>query len=556
MKGYDLLKVINLISEEKKISSEIVINSIKEGFVKSYEKKYPESICKVDIDCDDGKISLYRGYKIIDDVELADDNTIMLEDALLILKDAKVDEVLYKEVDSSDFNRTAISQVSQILRQQLREAEKKSIYEEYKDKIGEIMSGKIVTIKESYCLIEIGRTFAFLPRKHMLENDNYTFDDIIKFYVEDINEKSKNSGQILASRTNKNFLIKLLEQEIPEIFEGIVKIVDIVRNPGIRSKISVYSENQNIDPVGTCVGVHGSRIKKITEELNGENIDVCKWSENRLEYIENIFSLVNILHVEVHSDKEITIIVPNDQLSLAIGKQGRTIKLCANMLNVKINVLKIEDPRATRILEMIESKSANDNYEDNYIETANDLIEVETTEKSVVNSNDEVEMTSNLEQNITVKAEKLSEEMKNSFLKYQNEFNNLTSKIRNLNHKKYDNVEYAKEIKIKFIDLYEYFNDYDAKTITVDIFNKIQEKISLKELKKYSEFVDNYDLSNEDLLNLNQNQDNNLASTDKKVDVAIEEELNFYSEVENQEQELDNEFYDNIDYDDYDEYYD
>ncbi len=575
MKKTNLLTMIDNISLEKKISKETIINSIKEGFIKSYEKQHPNSKLKVELNEKNGSLNIYVGYLVINDIDELNENSILLKDALLLNNNIKIGEFIYKKLNYETFERGLAIQIAQILRQQIREAEKKSIYNEYKDKINEIISGKVVTVKDHYCLLEVGRTFAFLPRKNMLFNDNFNIDDIVKFYVEDISEISKNSGQILASRTHNNFLKKILEQEIPEIFEGIVEIKNIAREPGIRSKISVYSENKNIDPVGTCVGIHGSRIKKIIEELNGENIDVCKWSEDLYEYIRNIFSIINILKIEKKEPNEINLVVSQKDLSLAIGKKGRTIKLCANLLSAKINVLSEDSNEAKEILEINkkqeeEIKLSVNNIEINELHKDNnnsiikdkEILEQIKSSDLITNEIDKIKP-----------VESITEEIKSVFQKYKNQFATLTEKISILNDKKYDNNEIAKEIRIKFINLFSYFNDYDQKNISMEIFNKIQNEINLKTLKQYCDFVNN-DINNEAVQEQKEQIENSVLNNDvdpmddknlvlkniiKNKNIKtdkIDDELKFYNEIENHEQELDDEYYDNIDYDEYDQYYD
>ncbi|AGM26413.1 transcription elongation factor NusA [Spiroplasma syrphidicola EA-1] len=338
--GAKLLTTIEEIVSEKQIPRELILESIKEGFKKAYEKHFdPEAIIEVEIDQQTGQIKVTKELTIVKKVE--DD---LLEVGLNEAKKRFGDNVtigdkVYEDVDSAEFSRLAIIQVGQIIKQQIKEAEKDSIFEEYIIQKGHLMNGIVIAVEEKFVLVEVERTFAYIPAKNLIFSDHYEVGDRILFLAEDI-VKSKNAGQITGTRTNNEFLFRLLEREIPEIFEKTIEVKAIARDPGRRSKIAVYSENKNIDPIGACVGTKGNRINKVTAELQNEKIDICIYDENEQQFIINSLSPVKVISITTTPEnKEADIVVPDEQLSLAIGKGGSAAKLVAKLTKWKLNII-------------------------------------------------------------------------------------------------------------------------------------------------------------------------------------------------------------------------
>ncbi|WHQ37374.1 transcription termination factor NusA [Spiroplasma sp. SV19] len=338
--GAKLLVTIDEIVSEKQISRDLILESIKEGIKKAYEKHFdPEATIIVDIDQKTGQIKVEKELTVVKKVE---------DDLLEIgLKEAKekygeqitVDDKVYEPVNSEEFSRLAIFQVGQIIKQQIKEAEKDSIFDEYIVQKGYLMTGVVIAAEEKYLLVEVDRTFAYIPRRNLIFSDNYEVGQQITFLAEDI-VKSKNAGQITGSRTSNDFLYRLLEREIPEIFEQVIEVKAIARDPGRRSKIAVYSTNENIDPIGACVGSKGSRINKVTAELQDEKIDICIYDDNSQQFIINSLSPVKVISITTNDEgKEADVVVPDEQLSLAIGKGGSAAKLVAKLTKWKLNIM-------------------------------------------------------------------------------------------------------------------------------------------------------------------------------------------------------------------------
>lgn len=341
--GAELLRAIELLVEEKKINRERIFEAIKEGIKKSYYRHFEaDTELEVDIDQSTGQIRIFRLLTVVDEVE-DDALEIELEKAIKINENLKVGDIYKKEVDTSDFNRLAALQVGQILKQHIREAEKESIYDEYIDKKDEILSGIVSSVEEQYYLLSINRATARLWKTNVLPQDSFNAGDEIRFYVEDIS-KNKDLGQIVASRTSNNFLKRLLELEVPEIFEGIIEIKAVARIPGVRAKIAVFCEDKSVEAVGACVGNKGQRINVIMKELKDEKIDVIEWSEDPKQFLINALSPAKVISIILFDEKhEANIIVPHEQLSLAIGQKGIAAKLVAKLTTWKINIISYND---------------------------------------------------------------------------------------------------------------------------------------------------------------------------------------------------------------------
>lgn len=342
--GAQLLSAIDMLVEEKKIDRQLIIDGIKEGIAKAYEKHFdPEAEIEVDFDQFTGQIRVFKKIKIVKKVE---------DDLLEVnLKEAKIrfgenvaiGDVIKEQVDSAEFSRLAIMQVGQILKQHIREAEKNSIYDEYIGNKNEILSGIIANVEESYILIEVGRTFAYLPKANMIPGEIFKQGESIKFFVEDVG-KTKNAGKLTASRTSVDFLSKLMQIEVPELFEKVVEIKSAVRLPGVRAKIAVHSNDDNVDPIGACIGQKGVRINAVSKQLNGERIDLCIWKEDSQEFIINALSPVKVISISLDKEKKkANVIIPTEQFSLAVGKSGSSAKLVAQLTKWKINIIAYEN---------------------------------------------------------------------------------------------------------------------------------------------------------------------------------------------------------------------
>lgn len=354
-----ILEEIENIAKEKQIEPTVIYDALKEGLLKAYERQIHKTLenIRVEIDQEQGKISMIKSLTIVAKVEDPD-----LEIALSEIKEKNpeltIGDLYEQEIPTDNFSRLAIFQAIQIFKQSIREAEKNSIYDEFIDKIGTILIGKVESIEEKYCLIKIGRAYAYLPKKNQILGEKFTIDEPnnhIKFYVEDI-IKNKNYGQILASRTHPGFLSCLLELEVPEFNQvnqegkNVIEIKEVARIPGIRAKVAIISNDDSIDAVGACIGPKGSRIQTISKELNGEKIDVILYDENIKNFIINALAPAKVISIKTNeNDQQADVIVPTEQFSLAIGKDGMAAKLVARLTHWKINIISLEQAKQNNI---------------------------------------------------------------------------------------------------------------------------------------------------------------------------------------------------------------
>ncbi len=354
-----ILEEIENIAKEKQIEPQVIYQALKEGLLKAYEKETHEILdnVRVEIDEDQGKINMFKNLTVVAKVEEPD-----LEIALSQVKvknpDLTIGDIYVEEIPTDKFGRLAITQAIQIFKQLIREAEKNSIYDEFIDKQGTILIGKVETVEDTYCLIKIGRAYAYLPKKNQILGETFSINEPnnhIKFYLEDI-IKNKNYGQILASRTHPGFLSRLLELEVPEFNQlnpdgkNVIEIKEVARIPGVRAKVAIISNDNTIDAVGACIGPKGSRIQTISKELNGEKIDVILYDENISNFIINALAPAKVISITINEkEQQADVIVPTEQFSLAIGKNGMAAKLVARLTHWKINIISLEQAQKDNI---------------------------------------------------------------------------------------------------------------------------------------------------------------------------------------------------------------
>ncbi|EXU60246.1 transcription termination factor NusA [Mycoplasma mycoides] len=340
LNGTELLESIKLIEKEKGISKESIINSLKEGLQKAYERFYDtDAIIKIDINENTGLITMHQELKVVDDEQLDDDwLEITLSKAKLKNPDIQIGDTIYKPIEfSEEFSRMVVNQVRQIFQQKIREAERARIYEQFVSLEGEVVQAKVVGMnRENNYVLDINGTTAYLWKSKTINNEIFQINEIIDVYIEVVEKESKLS-QISISRTAPNFLTKLIEREVPEVRMGIVEIKAVSREPGKRSKVAVITHNNNVEPIGAIIGVGGNRINRISDILKGEKIDIIRWDEDQITYLINAMTPVKVISINKIGD-EYDIVVPDTQLSLAIGKQGVAAKLIASLLKTKINI--------------------------------------------------------------------------------------------------------------------------------------------------------------------------------------------------------------------------
>ena len=335
----ELILALEDLEKEKGIKKEYLLESIETALLTAYKRNFDAlDNVKVVMDPQTGATHVFSIKEVM---EHANDSAteINLEDAKKINKDANIGDTVEVEIVPRNFGRIAAQTAKQVIIQKLREAEREIIYTEFNDRKGEIVSGIIQKADKNIVVMDLGRLEGIMPTKEQMPTETYHVNDKIKGYVLDVERGAKGAPQVIVSRSHPDFVRKLLEFEIPEIYEGVIEIKSVSRDPGYRSKVAVYSPDPNIDPVGSCVGQKGVRIQNVINELHGEKIDVIEWNEDPAIYISSALLPAKILAVDIKEEEKFAqVIVPDDQLSLAIGKSGQNARLAAKLTNWKIDI--------------------------------------------------------------------------------------------------------------------------------------------------------------------------------------------------------------------------
>lgn len=341
----DLLDALTALEQQKGISRDVLIEAIEAALVTAYKRNFNQAQnVRVDINLATGTMLVYSRKDVVEEVE--DDRLqISLDDARAINPHYIVGDVVEEEVTPRNFGRIAAQTAKQVVTQRVREAERGLIYEEYVDREDDIVNGIVERLDARNIYVGLGKVEAVLPVNEQIQTETYRPHDRIKVYITKV-ERTTRGPQVFVSRTHPGLLRRLFEMEVPEIFEGIVEIKSIAREAGDRSKISVFAHNDEIDPVGSCVGAKGARVQTIVNELSGEKIDIVEWSEDPVVFVANALSPSKVLDVQVNEEeKSTTVVVPDYQLSLAIGKRGQNARLAAKLTGWKIDIKSETDAR-------------------------------------------------------------------------------------------------------------------------------------------------------------------------------------------------------------------
>ena len=335
----ELLKAMDELEKEKGIKKDYLLESLESSLITAYKKNYDSADnVKIEINKENGQISVYSVKKVVEVVENPN-LEISIEQAHKISKTLQIGDEVNVEIIPKNFGRIAAQTAKQVVIQKIREAEREVVFSEYNNRKGEILSGIIQKADSSIVVMDLGKIEGVMPAKEQVKTEKYRVNDKIKVYVVDVTKGAKGNPQAIVSRSHPDFVRKLFEFEIPEIYEGLIEIKNVSRDAGSRSKVAVYSSNPNIDPVGSCVGQKGVRIQNIITELRNEKIDVIEWSEDPATYISSALLPAKVLAVDVKPEsKSAQVIVTDDQLSLAIGKSGQNARLAAKLTNWKIDI--------------------------------------------------------------------------------------------------------------------------------------------------------------------------------------------------------------------------
>ncbi|CAL27810.1 transcription termination factor NusA [Staphylococcus carnosus] len=390
MSSNELLLATEYLEKEKKIPREVLIDAIEAALITAYKKNYEAARnVRVELNMDEGTFHVIARKEVVDDV-FDDREEVDISTALEKNPAYEIGDIYEEDVTPKDFGRVGAQAAKQAVMQRLRDAEREILYDEFIDKEEDIVTGIIDRVDHRYVYVNLGRTEAVLSEAERSPNESYIPNERIKVYVNKVEQTTK-GPQIYVSRSHPGLLKRLFEQEVPEIYDGTVVIKSVAREAGDRSKISVYSDNPDIDAVGACVGSKGVRVEAIVEELGGEKIDIVQWNEDPKVFVKNALSPSQVLEVIVdEANQSTTVIVPDYQLSLAIGKRGQNARLAAKLTGWKIDIKSESDAREAGIYPVPE------------VEETDDEVTEDLTEEVVVGQVDE-------EPEVDVEAEEVSE---------------------------------------------------------------------------------------------------------------------------------------------------
>ena len=338
----ELIIAMNELEKEQGIKKDILLEAIETALVTAYKRNFDSAEnVKITMDRETGEIHVYAEKDVVEKPEEVENDKIQicLDDARKINKKLEVGDKVEIEQVPKNFGRIAAQTAKQVIVQKIREESRNFIFDEFNERKGEIVSGIVQKADRGIVVMDLGRIEGIMPSKEQIPTEKYKVNDKIRGYVLDVERGAKGAPQVIVSRAHVDFVRKLFELEIPEIYEGVIEIKSVSRDPGSRCKVAVYSPNENIDPVGSCVGQKGIRIQNIINELNGEKIDVIEWSNDPATYISAALLPAEVMAVDIKEEEKFAqVIVRDDQLSLAIGKAGQNARLAAKLTNWKIDI--------------------------------------------------------------------------------------------------------------------------------------------------------------------------------------------------------------------------
>jgi transcription termination/antitermination protein NusA len=335
----ELLQIADAVAREKSIDRTLVLQAMEDAIQKAAKSRYgSENEIRAEIDPRTGEIRLQRLLEVVDSV-VQEAIEISLKDARRKNPEANIGDFIAEPLPPLDFGRVAAQNAKQVIVQKVREAERERQFAEYRDRIGEISNGTVKRVEYGNVIVDLGRAEAVVRRDETLPRENYRYGDRIRAYIYDVRREQR-GPQIFLSRTRPEFMAKLFAQEVPEIYDGVVELKSVARDPGSRAKIAVVSKDSSIDPVGACVGMRGSRVQAVVNELQGEKIDIIQWSPDAATFIVNALAPAEVSKVVLDEDAErIEVVVPDDQLSLAIGRRGQNVRLASQLTGWDIDIL-------------------------------------------------------------------------------------------------------------------------------------------------------------------------------------------------------------------------
>ena len=338
----ELILAMDELEKENGIKKDVLLEAIETALVTAYKRNFDSAEnVKITMDRETGEIHVYAEKDVVEKAEDVENDKIQisLDEARRINSRLEVGDKVEIEQVPKNFGRIAAQTAKQVIVQKIREESRNFLFDEFNERKGEIVSGIVQKADGGVVVLDLGKLEGVMPVKEQIATEKYRVNDKIRGYILDVERGSKGAPQVIVSRANVDFVRKLFELEIPEIYEGVIEIKSVSRDPGNRCKVAVYSQNENIDPVGSCVGQKGIRIQNIINELNGEKIDVIEWSEDPATYISAALLPAEVMAVDIKEEEKFAqVIVRDDQLSLAIGKAGQNARLAAKLTNWKIDI--------------------------------------------------------------------------------------------------------------------------------------------------------------------------------------------------------------------------
>ncbi|BDR56252.1 transcription termination factor NusA [Xylocopilactobacillus apis] len=335
----EVLQALKLLEEDKGVKKEVIIDALVQALRAAYKKHYGQNQ-NVDVEFDEqtGEVHVYQIKEVVDQV-FDNQLEVSIEDAQNINKGYEVGDKVNFEVTPKNFGRLAAQSAKQVIFQKIREEERSAVFQEYADYQHEVMQGFVQRVDNKFVYVNLGKIEGVIGKSDQIPNESYEANKRLKVYVTNVENTTK-GPRILLSRTSPELVKRLFEQEVPEIYNGTIEIVSIAREPGDRSKIAVRSNDENVPAVGTTVGQRGQRVQNIVDELNGENMDIIEWEKDPIDFIANALKPADVIAVQFseEDEKNCLVIVPDDQLSLAIGKRGQNARLAAKLTNYKIDI--------------------------------------------------------------------------------------------------------------------------------------------------------------------------------------------------------------------------
>ncbi len=350
----ELLQIADAVAREKAIDRTIVIEAMEDAIQKAARSRYgAETDIRAEIDPKTGDIRLQRLMEVVEEVDDVA-TQISIDDARARNPAAQVGDFISEALPPVDFGRIAAQSAKQVIMQKVRDAERERQYEDFKDRIGEVVNGTVKRVEYGNVVVDLGRAEAIIRRDELIPRENFRYGDRVRAYIYDVRREQR-GPQIFLSRTHPQFMAKLFAMEVPEIYDGIIEIKSVARDPGSRAKIAVLSNDSSIDPVGACVGMRGSRVQAVVGELQGEKIDIIPWSPDAATFIVNALQPAEVAKVVLDEDAErIEVVVPDDQLSLAIGRRGQNVRLASQLTGWDIDILTEDEESERRQKEFVD----------------------------------------------------------------------------------------------------------------------------------------------------------------------------------------------------------